>query len=339
MPDAIVVGGGQSGLATAYVLRQAGLTPVLLEAGAEPVGSWPRYYESLTLFSPARYSSLPGKAFPGDPARYPHRDEVIDYLRDYAATLDVDIRTGTRVTSVRHDGDFEVHAGETFTAPMLIAATGAFGSPFQPSLPGLFTGRTLHAMDYREPSAFEGQRIVVVGAGNTAAQIGTELAGHARVTLATRKPVAFVTQRPLGQDLQFWFTVTGTGFLPIPSRQRNPPTVPVLDTGVYRRAVRAGKPDQRRMFTRVEGQRVTWPDGSAEDVDTIIFATGYRPDLGYLAGLGALDADGMPVQYKGLSTTHAGLGYVGLEWQRCLLSASLRGVGRDARYVVRKLRQ
>ena len=98
--DAIVIGAGQSGLAAAHALRQAGLAPVVLEAGPEPVGSWPHYYDSLTLFSPARYSSLPGLSFPGDPDRYPHRDEVADYLRRYATHLEVDIRTGTRVDTI-----------------------------------------------------------------------------------------------------------------------------------------------------------------------------------------------------------------------------------------------
>ena len=98
-PDAIVVGAGQAGLAAARSLLARGLNPVVLEAGPEPVGSWPRYYDSLVLFSPARYSALPGLPFPGDPQRYPHRDEVVDYLRRYAATLDADTR-------IRHGREF-----------------------------------------------------------------------------------------------------------------------------------------------------------------------------------------------------------------------------------------
>jgi len=104
-----------------------------------------------------------------------------------------------------------------------------------------------------------------------------------------------------------------------------------------RRAIEAGKPDQRRMFTSIDGDIVTWSDGSSEKVDTILMATGYRPDVSYLQPLGALDATGAPRHRRGLSTTTPGLAYVGLEWQRSFASATLRGVGRDARYVVRKL--
>ena len=105
MKDVVVVGGGQSGLAAASALRAVGLAPIVLEAGAEPVGSWPHYYNSLRLFSPAAYSGMPGLPFDGDPERYPPRDEVVDYLREYATKLDADIRTGCRVTSVASTGD------------------------------------------------------------------------------------------------------------------------------------------------------------------------------------------------------------------------------------------
>ena len=136
----VIIGGGQAGLASAYAAQRAGLVPVVLEAGEEPAGSWPRYYESLALFSPARYSSLPERPMPGDPDRYPTRDEVADYLRDYAAWLGADIRTGQRVTRVAVLGDdgFEVEtaAGLVLHAPYVIAASGLFGRPHRPRLPG-----------------------------------------------------------------------------------------------------------------------------------------------------------------------------------------------------------
>jgi putative flavoprotein involved in K+ transport len=342
MTDAIVIGGGQAGLAAAHALLAHGLKPVLLEAGDEPVGSWPRYYDSLHLFSPARYSTLPGLTFPGDPGRYPHRDEVVDYLRTYAKTLDADIRTGHQVTAVTHDGgEFSVQvAGEQpLTAPIVIAATGAFSSPHRPTLPGLdrFTGAVLHSSEYRNPEPLTGQRVVVVGAANSAIQIAVDLAPHARTTLATRAPIRYTNQTPLGRDAHFWSTISGFDALPIGPWLRTHPSMPVLDTGTYRAAIDAGRPDQRRMFTAVDGNVLTWSDGTTDEVDTILLATGFRPGVPYLVGLGALDPAGAPRQRRGLSTTHPGLGYVGLEWQRSFSSATIRGVGRDAAHLVRHL--
>ncbi|MBC7300918.1 MULTISPECIES: flavin-containing monooxygenase [Nocardia] len=333
---AVVVGAGQSGLAAAHHLRKRGLSTVVVESGPEPVGSWPHYYESLTLFSPTKYSALPGLEFPGDPDHYPHRNEVVAYLRQYAATLDADIHTSQRVTDVDYDGQlFTAHTdtGQRYTAPRLIAATGGFGTPTIPQLPGQadFTGNILHASRYRSPADFAGQSVIVVGAGNSAVQIATELAETSTVTLASRTPVKFVPQRPFGRDMHFWFTVSGLDTLPVGHLIGDPPTAPVFDSGRYRAALSAGKPLAREMFTGLEADTAIWPDATRCRVDTIILATGYHPNLGYLAGLGALDDTGKPLHRQGASTTHPGLGYLGLEWQRSLSSASLRGVGRDAR--------
>ncbi|TMR98457.1 NAD(P)/FAD-dependent oxidoreductase [Nonomuraea basaltis] len=347
--DTIIIGGGQSGLAAARTLLDARLTPVLLEATDQATGSWPHYYDSLTLFSPARYSSLPGMAFPGDPDRYPHRDEVVAYLARYArdlARLGAEIRTGARVVAVEATGQaggegFTVRLadGTTLSAPTVIAATGSFASPALPRLQGLtdFTGQLRHAAAYTSPEPYAGKRIIVVGAGNSAVQITYELAEIATVTLASREPVRFLEQRPLGKDVHFWFNVTG--FDRLPARLvSSPPTGPVLDEGIYRQALRDGRFDRRPMFTRLDGGAVVWADGSREPVDVVLLATGYRPHLNYLEGLGALDDSGYPRHDRGLSTTHPGLGFLGLEWQRNPASNSLRGVGRDARHLVGKLK-
>ncbi|WP_439659494.1 flavin-containing monooxygenase [Lentzea sp. HUAS TT2] len=332
--DAIVIGAGQSGLATAHALIGTGLRPLVLEAGDEPVGSWPHYYDSLTLFSPARYSALPGLPFPGDPEHYPHRDEVVDYLRGYAARLDADIRTGQRVAVVLRDKGFRVMTtdGASVNAPIVIAATGGFGTPYRPALPGLdeFPGAVLHAAQYRSPEPFRGRRVVVVGAGNSAVQIATELAEHADVTLATRKPVRFSAQRRFGRDLHFWLDRTGLDILPIGPWLPDGFHPPVLDTGRYRAALERDRPDRRPMFTALEDSKAIWPDGQREHVDAIVLATGYRPDLPYLRALST-------EHNRGISRHHRGLGFVGLEWQRSLSSATLRGVGRDAVQVVRRL--
>ncbi|MEU7607220.1 NAD(P)/FAD-dependent oxidoreductase, partial [Streptomyces sp. NPDC041003] len=174
--EAVIIGGGQSGLATAHALVRAGLKPVVLEASDRAAGSWPRCCDSLTLSSPARFSALPGMPFAGDPDRHPHRDEVVAYLTAYAARLQADIRTSRRVIAVRADGagfTVELEDGGLLGARAVVAASGSFGRPHRPALPGweTFAGQILHAADYRSPTPFAGQRVVVVGAGNSAVQI------------------------------------------------------------------------------------------------------------------------------------------------------------------------
>ena len=338
MNDVVVVGGGQSGLAAARALRAAGLAPIVLEAGTAPVGSWPHYYDSLKLFSPAAYSGFPGFPFPGDPGRYPPRDDVVAYLREYAATLDADIRTGCRVISVAATDDrgfvVTTDAGEAIHAAGVVAATGSFGSPYLPALLGqhTFTGRVLHVADYRRPEPYIDQRVVVVGAGDSAVQVGYELAQVAKVSIATRHPLAFLPQRINGRDLHYWLERTGFDDLPPEWLARLIPDTLVTDTGRYRAAVESGRPDRRPMFTALDGEHVVWPDGTREVVDTIVFATGYRPHLDYLRALGAL-TDGLPQHAGGISTTHPGLAYVGIEFQRSYASNTLRGVHRDAEHI------
>ncbi|PWR09032.1 FAD-dependent oxidoreductase [Micromonospora acroterricola] len=339
----VIVGGGQSGLSAARAALSAGLRPVVLEAGVEPVGSWPGYYESLTLFSPARYSSLPGMTFDGgDPDRYPIRDEVVAYLRRYSASIDAEIRTGARVTAVhpRPGGGYLVHtdSGDDIAAAGVVAASGSFSNPYLPALPGrdTYEGEVRHVAHYRRPEPYTGKRVLVVGAGNSAVQVAYELAPHARVTLATRAPIQFMPQRIRGRDLHHWLRVTGADLLPRAVLTRLVRHAAVLDTGVYRDAITSGRLARREMLTAFTADGVIWADGTHEAVDAVIFATGYRPNLDYLAPLGALDA-GMPRHVAGVSTTHRGLVYLGLEFQRSFSSNTLRGVGRDAAHVVAAL--
>ncbi|WP_308122083.1 NAD(P)/FAD-dependent oxidoreductase [Streptomyces sp. TRM70350] len=294
------------------------------------------------MFSPAGYSALPGLPFGGDLDRYPHRDEVVTYLLRYADRLDADIRTRARVREVRFAGGtftLSLEGGGQLATRAVVAASGTFGRPYRPDLPGLkgYGGTLLHAAEYRTPERFTGQRVVVVGAGNSAVQIAAELAGRARVTLAARHPVRFARRRVLGRDLHWWLKRTGIDALPLGRFLRTPPSQPVIDDGRYRAAVASGAPDRRPVFTGIDGTKVTWADGRTEEVDTILLATGYRPDLGHLAPLGALGISGNPRHREGMSLTHPGLAYVGLEWQRSLSSNSLRGVGRDAERVARRI--
>ncbi|APU15922.1 MULTISPECIES: flavin-containing monooxygenase [Actinoalloteichus] len=336
----VVIGAGQSGLSAAAALRDLGVTPLVLEAGTEPVGSWPHYYDSLTLFSPARHSGLSGLPFFGDGDRYPHRDEVVEQLRRFAARLDVEIRTQTRVEAVHPDGHggFVLHttAGETISAAGVVAASGSFGNPHRPELPGqeTFTGELSHVADYRDPAGYAGKRVVIVGAGNSAVQIAFELSASAAVTLATRAPLAFLPQIRDGRDFHDWIAASGFDLLPAHWLAPVVGGTLVVDIGDYRAALESGRIARKEMFQALDGDHVRWSDGTAEQIDAVLLATGYRPDLRYLEPIGALDASGSPLHIGGISTACPGLVYVGLELQRSFSSNTLRGVRHDVDHVV-----
>lgn len=337
--DVLVVGAGQAGLATAWHLQRARIPFRIVEASAHVGGGWRHYYDSLTLFSPAGYSSLPGMPFPGGADRYPVRDEVVRYLEAYARHFQLPVEIGKPVRQVRQTAAgfvTELASGERIESQAVIAASGAFARPYTPAIDGLegFRGRKLHAAEYRAPESFEGQRVVVVGGANSAVQIATELAATARVTLATRRPIRFAPQRLLGKDFHFWLKLTGLDR----SRWLDDQSTPVLDAGKYRQALVAGRPDRRPMFLRVLEDGVEWAMGERERVDALLFATGYRPQVSYLDGLPVLDSDDRLLQVNGSSSALPGLYFVGFPKQRNFASATLRGVGPDAEVVLGSLK-
>jgi putative flavoprotein involved in K+ transport len=337
-----VIGAGQSGLAAARALRDHNVPTVVLEAGDRTAGSWPCYYDSLTAFSPAGFNSMPGMPFPGDPDRYPARDEVADYLDSYAAALGVEIHTNTRVATIgREDRDFVVVTadGRRLRAAGIVAASGSFSSPSRPAFPGQesFTAELLHVADYRNPAPYAGKRIIVVGAGDSAAQVANELAPLAQVTLAARHPLRFIPQRIAGKDVHYWLRETGFDSLPAEWLNKITGGSVITDSVGLRQSLADGLLDVRPMFTRLDGDHVVWSHHKRERVDAVILATGYRPSLRYLRELGALDPEGAPLHAGGVSTTHLGLVYLGLEYQRSFASNTLRGVSADASAVIAPL--
>ncbi len=338
----VVVGAGQSGLAAARALHERDVPTVVLEAGDRPVGSWPHYYDSLRLFSPAAFSSMPGLAFPGEPDRYPARDEVVDYLESYAQTSPVEIHTGTQVVTVREDArEFAVVTadGRQLRAAGIVAASGSFSNPHRPVFPGQgsFTGELLHVAEYRNPAPYVGMRVVVVGAGDSAAQVAHELAPVAEVTVAARHPLRFIPQRIRAHDVHYWLGETGFDSLPAAWLSKIGDGSLITDSVGFQQTLAEKLVDVRPMFIALDGDDVVWSEQERERVDAIILATGYRPSLGYLRELGALDQSGAPLHAGGISTTHLGLVYVGLEYQRSFASNTLRGVSDDAVAVVAPL--
>jgi putative flavoprotein involved in K+ transport len=336
--DSIVIGAGQAGLAAAYYLQKKGLKYIVLESGNQTAGSWTKYYDSLTLFSPARYSSLPGYRFPGDPKRYPAKEEVISYLNQYAKHHNLKILTGEKVTNVNKHGSFfkiTTENGSLFHTKTVISATGAHTFPNVPIIEGSdsYKGKIIHSSQYKNIEEFKNQKVVIVGGGNSAVQIAYELAKVSNVTIATRNPISFIPQRIMGKDIHFWLKVSG-----IDTRsygRKFSMNTSVIDTGIYKQAIQNGNPVSSSMFEKYTEEGVVWGDGRGEKVDAIIYATGYRPKLNYLSSLkNAVDQLENPIQNKGISTTIDGLYYLGLTGQRSFSSGTIRGVGRDAKFVV-----
>jgi putative flavoprotein involved in K+ transport len=177
--DVAVIGGGQAGLSVGYYLRRTGLSYVILDGQSEAGGAWLHGWNSLQLFSPAQWSSLPGWLFPGKPNRYPTRDEVISYLTQYEERYHLPIIRPVEVSSVRRVGDeflIETSRGD-YSARAIVSATGSWQNPFIPDYPGRaeFEGVQLHSANYRSPAEFDGKTVMIVGAGNSGAQIMAEL--------------------------------------------------------------------------------------------------------------------------------------------------------------------
>ena len=347
--DVAVIGGGQAGLATAFYLRRAGLAPgrdfVVLDAADRPGGAWPRTWEGLRLFSPAGFSSLPGWMMPpwDDATRgYPPRDHVVDYLTRYEQRYDLRVLRPHRVASLsreddRPDGRLLVRTDHhTVAARAVVSATGTWERPFWPRYPGMadFAGRQLHAADYRAPADFAGQHVVVVGGGNSAAQVLAEVSTVATTTwVTTRAPrflpddvdgrVLFATARARIEALEQGREHAGVGGLG-----------DIVMVASVKDARERGVLEARAMFTALDGDGVVWPDGARQDCDAVIWCTGFRPALQHLRPLGLRTHDGrIPVggPSGAAALAEPRLHLVGYGDWTGPASATLAGVGPSAR--------
>lgn len=347
--EVAVIGGGQAGLAMGYYLRRAGLVPgvdfVILDAAAEPGGAWPQMWQGLRLFSPSSYSSLPGWMMPSwnDADRgFPPRQHVVDYLTDYEERYDLAPLRPHRVSSVSRAND-DPHGrlivrapGLEVSARVVVSATGTWSRPFWPVYPGAaeFRGRQRHTVGYSTPEEFTGQRVAVVGGGNSAAQILAEVSQVADTMWCTsREPrllpddvdgrALFAAATERVQALREGREHSGVGDLG-----------DIVAVASVREARDRGVLIARPMFSRLTVTGIAWEDGSEEGVDAIIWCTGFRPALRHLAGLHLRDERG-PVPTGGPAGTQAltepRLFLVGYGDWTGPASATLLGVGRSAR--------
>ncbi len=337
--DVIVVGGGQAGLAMGYFLAQQGCDFRILDAAEEPAAAWRQRWDSLRLFTPARYSELPGLAFPGDPERYPTRDEVAGYLTDYAARFELPIELGSRVRSVRRtDGGYVVElADRSYEAEQVVVATGPFQVPRVPAIAESLGDEVvqLHSSAYRSPHAIAEGPVLVVGGGNTGFQIADELADSHEVHLAVGSRQMPLPQRLLGRDL-FWY-LEATGLMRKTTASRIGRRMKGRDTliGSSPRGLRRREVVLHGRAVGAAGSTVHFVDGTTLGVNTVIWATGFGTDHSWVE-LPVFDESGHLVHRRGL-TGSPGLYFLGLTWLHTRGSALLGWVKDDAEYLAREI--
>jgi putative flavoprotein involved in K+ transport len=339
--EVVVIGAGQAGLAIGSFLKQEGRRFVILDSADSIGAAWRTRWESLTLFTPRRYSGLPGLPFPGDPEGYPSRDGVIAYLEQYAQTFNLPVELRSRVRRLGSGGGrFLLEAdGRSITADQVVVATGPFQMPLVPEFAGRLAPEVfqVHSTEYRKPSDVPDGTVLVVGGGNTGFQIAKELAATHKVCLAVGSRQTPLPQRFLGRDLFWWLTKTGVLNRTVESR---------LGRKLRDRDTLIGSsPRELRQRYGVElkpraveasGRVVRFEDGSELEVDAVMWATGYRPDYAWI-DLPLFDPDGRVRHRRGV-TDVPGLYFLGLTWQHTRGSALIGWVKDDAAYIAEEIK-
>ena len=341
----LVIGAGQAGLAAGYHLRRRGLPFVMVDEHERVGDVWRKRWDSLRLFTPGRYNRLPGMAFPGPPSTYPTKDEVANYLETYAREFALPVRTGIRVERLSAvDGRFEAVCGdEMLSAENVVVATGAYHHPRVPAFAADLdtTIVQLHSSEYRNATQLRDGSVLIVGAGNSGAEIAMELAGHHQVWLSGpdtgQEPTSAGTlpdrlftpimwlmatrltvKNPIGRKLRDHFLFPPRG-IPLGRIRRKD----ILAAGIKR-------------VGRTTGVRDGYPvleDGRVLRVSNVIWCTGYRQDFSWVDPP-LPNHHGFPTHDRGILHSVPGLYVVGLPFLYSLSSALLGGVGRDAEHIV-----
>lgn len=331
-----MIGGGQAGLAAGFHLRRAGLSYVILDAQERPGGAWLRGWDSLRLFSPAQWSSLPGWLFPGAPGRYPTREEVISYLEQYERRYELAVRRPVKASAVRRAGDalsVETNGG-TWATRAVISATGSWQKPYVPDYPGRerFAGVQLHSAHYRSPDEFKGRRVLVVGGGNSGAQIFAELSLVADATWVTLEEPRFL---PDDVDGRVLFDRASERYRALKEGASAPGPGGLLGSIVMVEPVREARDRgalvSTRPFNRFTSTGVVWEGDAEEAVDAVIWCTGFKPALDHLKPLGVLSEGGRVEVVGTRSVGEPRLWLLGYGDWTGFASATLIGVGRSAR--------
>jgi putative flavoprotein involved in K+ transport len=347
----VIIGAGQAGLSAGYHLTRRGMSFVILDADARIGDHWRERWDSLRLYSPARYDSLPGMRFPGPSSHWPTAREMADYLEAYARRFELPVRSGTRVERVQPGGgrfDVSLADGGRLSASQVIVATGPFREPNVPPFaadldPSI---RQLHSHEYRNPTQLRDGPVLVVGLSHSGADIAFETAGAGHRTILSGRshgeiPIRVTdTKRAMigWPFVEFMFAHVLTLRTPIGRKMR--PKVRQAGGPLLR--IRLGDLDRagvERFDARTVGVRngrPTLADGKVLDVANVIWATGYRPDYAFIAAP-VVGEHGWPLEKRGVSPSIPGLYFLGVPFQYAFNSMLVAGAGRDAKYVVDRI--
>jgi putative flavoprotein involved in K+ transport len=337
--DVAVIGAGQAGLAIGCLLARQGRRFVILD-GADSIGAaWRDRWDSLVLFTPRRYDSLPGLAFPGDPDGYPTRDEVVAYLEQYASTFELPVQLDRTVRSLAKDGQaFRLELdGHSIEADQVVIATGPFQTPRMPSFASQLAPEVFqtHSLGYLRSSDLPDGTALVVGGGNTGYQIAIELSATHQVHLAIGGRQTPLPQRLAGRDLFWWLERTRLLNTPVDSRLGQKLSGRDTLIGSTRRAVKRHGVKLKPRATDASKGTVSFADGTELSVDAVVWATGFSLDHAWV-DLPVFESQGEAVHERGV-TAMPGLYFLGLPWQHTRGSALLGWVKDDAEYIARQI--
>lgn len=346
--DVVVIGAGQSGLAAGYHLKRRGIDFVILDTNERIGDNWRTRYDSLRLYSPAKYDGLPGMPFPLSRNAFPTGHQMADYLENYARRVDLPVRGGIAVERLRAaDGErrgFVLTADDRrIEADQVVVATGPFRRPHVPEFasqldPGI---RQIHSADYRNLAQLRDGAVLVVGVSHSGADLALEAAGGHRTFLSGRShgqlPFSVDSRRGRIAWPVMRFVASNVLTLRTPIGRKMAPEVrkgggPLLRV---RRSdlLRAGVEWIEARTVGVRDGKPLLAGGQVLDVANIIWCTGFRPDYGWIE-LPILGEDGWPIQERGVANTIAGLYFLGIPFLSGFTSMLVLGAGRDAAYVV-----
>lgn len=340
--DLIIIGGGQSALACAFFLRRKDIDYLILDDQDSCGASWKHTWESLTLFSPPEHSSLPGWQMPASEGEFPTRKETIDYLCQYEDRYGFAIERPVRVTSVnKYDSIFSIKTNKKdYKSKAVISATGTFKNPFIPEVSGRdqFEGWQLHSSEYRTPEDFQNKNVVIVGEGNSGAQILAEVSKVANTFWSTRQEPEYLPDDVDGRVLfdvasaKYYAEKEGETFDASKYNLGNIVMVPSVKEARERDVLHSNGEIQT-----ITKDGVVWEDGSHQNVDVIIWCTGFGYSTGFLDNLVSIDNKGKVPTKSTKAKETDGLWLLGYGGWTGFASATVIGVGRYAKQTIQEV--